>query len=105
MARALSAPALAMSSLVVLAYDIADDTRRRRAARLCEQRMLRVQESVFEAWLTPAELQRILHGLLREIDPAADQIRTYTLALRDLSRRRVLGQMPAAAPDPDYYIV
>lgn len=94
-----------MSSLVVLAYDIADDTRRRRAARLCEQRMLRVQESVFEAWLTPAELGRILASLRDEIDPKADQIRTYNLALRDFARRRVLGQMPQAVPDPDYYIV
>ncbi|MEW6559353.1 MAG: CRISPR-associated endonuclease Cas2 [Pseudomonadota bacterium] len=94
-----------MSSLVVLAYDITDDARRRRAARLCEQRMLRVQESVFEAWLTPAEHHRILHSLQHEIDPQADQIRTYTLALRDFSRRRVLGQMPQAVPDPDYYIV
>jgi len=94
-----------MSSLVVLAYDIADDTRRRRAARLCEQRMLRVQESVFEAWLTPAELHRLLASLQEQIDPKADQIRTYTLALRDFARRRVLGQMPQAVPDPDYYLV
>ncbi len=94
-----------MSSLVVLAYDIADDKRRRRAARICEQRMLRVQESVFEAWLTPAELRHILTSLQEQIDPEADQIRTYTLALRDFARRRVLGQMPQAVPDPDYYLV
>lgn len=94
-----------MSSLVVLAYDIADDKRRRRAARLCEQRMLRVQESVYEAWLTPAEVERILAELKNDIDPRADQIRVYTLALRDFARRRVLGQMPEAVPDPDYYIV
>ncbi len=94
-----------MSSLVVLAYDIADDKRRRHAARLCEQRMLRIQESVFEAWLTPAEHRRILASLQALIDPKADQIRTYALALRDLSRRRVLGQMPQAAPEPDYYLL
>jgi CRISPR-associated protein Cas2 len=94
-----------MSSLVVLAYDIADDKRRRHAARICEQRMLRVQESVFEAWLTPAELLRILASLQEHIDPTADQVRTYTLALRDFARRRVLGQMPQAVPDLDYYLV
>jgi CRISPR-associated protein Cas2 len=93
-----------MSSLVVLAYDIADDRRRRRAARLCEQRMMRVQESVFEAWLTPAELQRLLDNLHAEIDPHADQIRAYTLNLRDFGRRQVLGAMPAAAPVQDYYL-
>ena len=94
-----------MSSLVILAYDIADDTRRRHAARLCEQRMLRVQDSVFEAWLTPAETRRLLAELRLLLDLHADQVRAYTLALRDLTRRCVLGPMPQALPDPGYYLV
>lgn len=93
-----------MSSLIVLAYDIADDRRRRRAARMCEQSMLRIQESVFEAWLTPAELTRMLERLRAELDPALDQVRVYSLALRDFSRRRVIGQMPTAPLEQDYFI-
>ncbi|OZB62244.1 MAG: CRISPR-associated endonuclease Cas2 [Thiomonas sp. 13-66-29] len=94
-----------MSRLVVLAYDIADDKRRRAVARTCEQRMLRVQESVFEAWLTPHETQAIVQAVGRCIDPTVDQVRVYPLALRQLARRRVLGPMPAAQDTPDYLVV
>ncbi|QLP99309.1 MAG: CRISPR-associated endonuclease Cas2 [Burkholderiaceae bacterium] len=94
-----------MSKLVILAYDIADDARRRSVARLCEQRMLRVQESVFEAWLTPHEVERLLAHVAREIEPRLDQVRLYSLDLRGLGRRRVIGQMPQAIPEPDYYLL
>lgn len=94
-----------MSKLVVLAYDIADEKRRKRVARLCEQRMLRIQESVFEAWLTSYEVGQLLAAVATHIEPRLDQVRLYTLDLRDLGRRRVIGQMPQAAPDPDYYLL
>ena len=94
-----------MSRLTVVAYDIADDTRRRQAARICEQRMLRVPESVFEAWLTTAERDRLMEALRQVIELESDQIRLYPLALREGSRRTVVGAMPQALPTPDYYLI
>ena len=94
-----------MSRLTVVAYDIADDTRRRHAARICEQRMLRVQESVFEAWLTTAERDRLMEALRQVIEPESDQIRLYPLALREQGRRAVIGTMPQALPTPDFYLI
>lgn len=94
-----------MSRLTVLAYDIADDDRRRQVAKVCEHHMLRVQESVFEAWLSAAELRRLLHALHPHLDPAADALRIYPLALRDLTRRQTLGPHPKAQPLPDYILV
>jgi len=94
-----------MSRLTVLAYDIADDARRNHVAKVCEHHMLRVQESVFEAWLSAAELQRLIHALRPHLDPAADTVRIYPLALRDLARRKALGPHPQAQPLPDYILV
>ncbi|HRI93047.1 MAG TPA: CRISPR-associated endonuclease Cas2, partial [Accumulibacter sp.] len=42
--------------LWVIAYDIADDRRRRELARLLGRQAERVQESVFEGWLCGAEV-------------------------------------------------
>ncbi len=94
-----------MSRLTVLAYDIADDERRRHVARVCEQRMLRIQESVFEAWMTAVERARLLDALRDLIEPSHDQVRLYALALRETQRRTVLGVMPRAEPTPDYFLV
>lgn len=94
-----------MSRLTVLAYDIADDDRRRQVAKICEHHMLRVQESVFEAWLSATELQRLIHALQPHLDPQADTVRLYPLALRDLARRQTLGPHPQAQPLPDFLLI
>ena len=78
----------AMSRLTILAYDIADDARRRRVARVCEQRMLRVQDSVFDAWMTSAERARLLRAVHDVIEPTLDQVRLYALASRGHGRCR-----------------
>ena len=47
-------------SFYILAYDIPDDRRRAKVARLCESIADRVQGSVFEGYLAPRELEKIL---------------------------------------------
>lgn len=64
---------------VVVCYDIPDDRRRLRAARVCLGFGLRVQRSVFEAELTPAQLGRLKARLMRVINPEEDSIRIYKL--------------------------
>lgn len=52
----------------LLSYDVRDDRRRRRAARLLEGYGERVQYSVFRIHCTPRQLLRIRWELAREMD-------------------------------------
>ena len=64
----------------VVAYDIADDRRRNRVAKILEDYGDRVQESVFEMILdTDARYVALYARLESAIDPAADRIRVYRL--------------------------
>ena len=90
--------------LWVIVYDIADDRRRRRLAAVLGRRAERVQESVFEAWLNGAELRALLAEVAAVIEPAADAVRAYPLALRTASRRETLGAQSATARPSDYWL-
>lgn len=50
-------------SLYVAAYDIADDRRRRRVARVLEEYGHRVQESVFVVSVTPDDIKELRRQL------------------------------------------
>lgn len=50
-------------SLHIACYDVADDRRRARVARLLLRHGVRVQKSVFEVWLEPEQVP----GLQREV--------------------------------------
>ena len=61
----------------VVSYDVADDRRRRRIFALLKDHGRRVQESVFECGLEPAELQQLQERLEQELDAERDSCRIY----------------------------
>ena len=70
--------------LVVVTYDVNTETRLarkrlRRVARLCEDRGQRVQQSVFECLVNPAQWTELRARLISEIDPNQDSLRFYFL--------------------------
>lgn len=68
-----------MSALyVVVAYDIEDDRRRTRIARILEGYGERVQWSVFECHIEERHLQRLVRTLERVMCPG-DAIRVYRM--------------------------
>lgn len=69
--------------LRVIAYDIVNDRRRLKVARILEGHGERVQDSVFECWLDDARTRRVLRRIAALIDPAEDRVRCYTLCGRD----------------------
>lgn len=90
--------------MVLITYDvcITSDggvTRLRRVARVCENFGQRVQNSVFECVLDPAQLTRVRHELEKIIDPELDSLRYYFLGAN--WRRRVdhVGAKPAYDPE------
>ena len=82
--------------MVLICYDV-DHTepkgasRLRRVAKLCERYGVRVQYSVFEMLLDPAQLTKLKTDLLDLIDPEADPIRIYRLGKKWESKVETLG--------------
>ncbi len=67
-----------------MTYDVATDTaagrqRLRRVAKVCEAFGQRVQKSVFECIVNPAEFEQLRHRLRKEIDEGEDNLRIYRL--------------------------
>ena len=89
--------------LTVFAYDIADDRRRRRIAKVLEARMVRVQESVFEARLTKAATTRLVRRLQRYLT-IDDSLRVYAVAADGLERCHQHGGAPIMN-DQDYWLL
>ena len=82
----------------LLTYDIADPKRLARLARAMEAVGERVQDSVFEAWLTPADLERALKKAKKIMNEKQDSLRIYSLCApcREKVRCLGIGQVTAA---------
>lgn len=91
--------------LWMVSYDIADDTRRRRAAAVLHTQLERVQDSVFEGWLKAAEARLLLAQTQAVLDARCDQLRAWPLAMRTPQRQRVHGAQQAVASTPDHWMV
>ena len=65
----------------VIAYDITDDLRRSRIAKLIEKWGIRVNYSVFECMLTDVQLQRLQEKIGKLMLPSEDTIIYYPLCL------------------------
>jgi CRISPR-associated protein Cas2 len=91
-------------SFYVLAYDMEDDRRRQKIARLMEAAGLRVQGSVFEAYLTTAELEKLLRKAGKIIKEKEDSLRIYLLCGECRGKIRCIGQ-GRVTPPPGVMIV
>jgi len=76
----------------VISYDIEDDMRRLRVARVLDDYGDRVQRSVFEANLGAEHLAAILGRLRTLIDAEKDSVRIYPLCAACVARVVKLGQ-------------
>ena len=70
--------------LVVVTYDVNTETaagkrRLRRVAKACEDYGQRVQNSVFECWVDPAQWTKLRANLLAEVHTEVDSLRFYFL--------------------------
>ena len=77
--------------IVILAYDIASDTRRARLAAALEGWGYRLQESVFQLRLEPAELDEVRQQVTEIINQADDVIHLYPLCDSCLTRSEIHG--------------
>ena len=60
--------------LFLIGYDIASPRRRAHALKAIKGHAIGGQKSLYECWLTSAELQQAMAALRRLIDPVADRV-------------------------------
>jgi len=85
---------LKMKQFVVIAYDIADDRRRQKIAKLLVQFGVRCNESVFECVLTQPKIQKMLQQLNKLANEQEDSILIYYLCKPCVMKRETIGQRP-----------
>lgn len=90
--------------LVLVVYDIADDRRRLKLSKFLEGYGRRVQESVFECFVSLEEMQK-LHGLVQKrVNQSEDNVRFYWIPVDALPRTLTIGS-PPPEPPPEVYII
>lgn len=88
---------------VIVSYDVSTEEggqrRLRRVARACQDYGQRVQYSVFECMVNPAQWTFLRERLVSEIDPEKDSLRFYYLGSN--WKRRVEHVGVRKSPDQD----
>jgi len=90
--------------LVLVTYDVNTDSpagkkRLRRIAKSCEDLGQRVQNSVFECLLDPAQWTALRQRLMEEIDKEKDSLRFYFLGSNWKHRVEHVGAKPSYDPE------
>ena len=86
--------------LVLVSYDVATidkkgQRRLRRVAKACLDYGQRVQYSVFECVVEPAQWTKLKQRLIKEIEPSEDSLRFYYLGSNWRQRVEHIGAKPA----------
>jgi len=79
-----------MSQFLVVSYDIPSDRRRLKVMKTLEGFGTRVQYSVFECRLKPAEIAD-LRKQLKRLANKQDSLRLYFIGAEDVSRIEIIG--------------
>jgi CRISPR-associated protein Cas2 len=90
--------------MVVVSYDVSTvetegQGRLRRVAKICKDYGQRVQFSVFECSVDPAQWAFLRDKLIREINPEKDSLRFYFLGANWKRRVEHVGAKKAIDPD------
>lgn len=85
--------------MVLITYDVKTETkagksRLRRVSKKCQDYGQRVQNSVFECLIDPAQFKELQNKLLKIIDPEVDSLRFYYLGDHWKSRVEHVGAKP-----------
>lgn len=96
--------------LVLVSYDVSFEDeggrrRLRRIAKVCQDFGQRVQYSVFECVVDPAQWTRLRHRLLEEYDEERDSLRFYFLGKNWQRRVEQHGSGSSYDPETDTLIL
>jgi CRISPR-associated protein Cas2 len=90
--------------MVLVTYDVSTETpegrtRLRRVAKTCEDYGQRVQKSVFECLVDPAQWVVLRQQLVERADPQEDSLRFYFLGANWKPRVEHVGAKPGYDPE------
>lgn len=96
--------------LVLITYDVnvtsdGGQRRLRRIAKTCLDYGMRVQNSVFECEVTPAQFVTLKNELLEIFDPKSDSLRFYMLGKKGRQKVEHVGAKPVSDPVSDVLIL
>ena len=86
---------------ILAVYDIADETRLARVAKIIDDYGVRVQQSVFELKMTLVKLEELHVKINDVIDTQEDSIRYYLICSKDWQKRQNIGPNRYGEPDWD----
>jgi CRISPR-associated protein Cas2 len=90
--------------LVLVVYDIADDKRRLKLSNFLEGYGRRVQESVFECFMTLDEMRKLHNRVTKKVEPSLDNVRFYWISPEAVGRVMTIGSALPVEP-PGFYIL
>jgi len=90
--------------LVLVVYDIPDNKRRTKLANFLEGYGRRVQYSVFECFLTLAQMRELYEKVEKRVNPEEDNVRFYWLSQDAVARTLSIGS-DTPQPPPNYYVI
>ena len=90
--------------MVLVTYDVATESpggqkRLRHVAKTCENYGQRVQKSVFECLVDPAQWTKVRQNLMDEIKPEEDSLRFYFLGSNWAGKVEHIGAKKAYDPE------
>src|SRR3972149_11896937 len=96
--------------LVLITYDVnltseGGQKRLRRISKTCLDYGMRVQNSVFECEVTPAQFVTLKNELIEIFDPKEDSLRFYFLGKKGRQKVEHVGAKPMADPLRDSLIL
>lgn len=96
--------------MVLVTYDVNTESkegrkRLRQVAKLCVDYGQRVQNSVFECSVTPADYVELKHKLAKIINSELDSIRFYLLGKNWQKRLEQIGRNDTYDPDRDVFLL
>ncbi len=96
--------------LVLITYDVSvisegGQRRLRRIAKTCLDYGMRVQNSVFECEVTPAQFVALKNELMAIFNPDEDSLRFYMLGKKGRQKIEHVGAKPVADPINDALIL
>lgn len=90
---------------ILVSYDIPDNKRRTKIAKILEDYGDRVQYSVFECNLSAKHLRRLTAELEEVMNDKEDSIRMYRLCSDCVKKIKAKGQAQPPAEDPQMYLI
>jgi CRISPR-associated protein Cas2 len=90
--------------LVIVVYDIADDTRRLKLSNFLEGHGRRVQESVFECFIDLEQMKKLHRQVTKRVNVTEDNVRFYWVPVDAVAKTLTIGS-PHPEPPPQVYII